>query len=600
MDNAYELKNDKDYKKYATVSDRLMNDVNSEIDISDYSHALRDNDIRHINNSHGEGNPNEKYPVTRDDIKAIPSIVEEYDKVIVYKKSPQKVGLMYVKVSNDGLVYYLEQVTDQYGNEKLLVNKQMIKTGIDDIPDLKGLRDAITKKQSETEFLADLKARQVYAQSVYQSHSNNSISEKTEKINTFSENFAENNSNTRYALSADFDIAKGSISEEATKKAQSTLKELNQNTNAYDSNLRLSEGEKRNALAVDNYSEEEYNLSQENNSKNGENKNEQDYQNTGVLERGTLSTVSGSGNNKRSQGYDSSKYDDFLERTTTSRQRMVADSGSKRKVRTWLSKSGIRTKEDWIRFKKTFLRNWTGRIADTDASGRTLTTDIKEKFKDSVFKNENGELLSLYHWTASEFTDFAYGDVGFHFGTEKAAADRRSGKPDSQIGADITKEVYLNINNPIFLEDSGAYWDATEIATQLWTNLLISDEEYYRINHLHGAFDGEYTDEASVAVRELLKDLGYDGIIYSNAVEDRDSLSVIALYPEQIYTVAENGVDLEHSKDTDKNNKRYALSADFDIAKGSISEETTKKAQSTLKELKSRLKSTPSAIFNSN
>ena len=48
----------------------------------------------------------------------------------------------------------------------------MIKTGISDIPDLPGLKDAITKKQSETEFLNDLiKAQQVYAQSVYQSHS---------------------------------------------------------------------------------------------------------------------------------------------------------------------------------------------------------------------------------------------------------------------------------------------------------------------------------------------------------------------------------------------------------------------------------------------
>ena len=63
-----------------------------------------------------------------------------------------------------------------YGNENLLVNKQMIKTGISDIPDLPGLKDAITKKQSETEFLNDLKkAQQVYAQSVYQSHSKDSI-----------------------------------------------------------------------------------------------------------------------------------------------------------------------------------------------------------------------------------------------------------------------------------------------------------------------------------------------------------------------------------------------------------------------------------------
>ena len=42
-----------------------------------------------------------------------------------------------------------------------------------------------TKKQSETEFLADLKARQVYAQSVYQSHSNDIIPQNAEFVNTW-------------------------------------------------------------------------------------------------------------------------------------------------------------------------------------------------------------------------------------------------------------------------------------------------------------------------------------------------------------------------------------------------------------------------------
>ena len=373
----------------------------------------------------------------------------------------------------------------------------------------------------------------------------------------------------------------------AFKKLFDDYLAINQNTNAYDSNLRLSEGDNtRNAVEVDNYTEEEYNLRQENNSKNGENKNEQDYQNTGVLERGTLSAFSGNGNDVRNQGDGAGKFNAGVERLSNALPRPAPLNATRRTNISWLGNTKIRTREDWNRLKKSVLRNWSGRIADTDASGRTLTTDIKEKFKDSIFKNENGELLSLYHWTASVFSDFAYGDVGFHFGTEKAASDRRSSKPKSRIGSDITKEVYLNIKNPIFLKDKSV-WDAMEVADQLWENLLISDKEHNRITRLQGAAYSEYTDEASVAVRELLKDLGYDGIIYSNAVEDRGSLSVIALYPEQIYTVAEESLS----------NKRYALSADFDIAKGSISEEATKKAQSTLKELKSRLKSTPSAIL---
>ena len=183
VESAYENKNKQDYKKYAEVSDRLKNDVQKEIVIEGYAHALRDNDIRHIRNSHGE-KTKEKYPVTKQDIKNIPWIVENYDKVYTIKRRDGKTGLVYVTVNNQGTVYYLEQVTSKYGNEPLLINKQMIKTGIGDIPGLPGLKEAITKKQSETEFLNDLrKAQQVYAQSVYQSHSNAKVTQTDTNVN---------------------------------------------------------------------------------------------------------------------------------------------------------------------------------------------------------------------------------------------------------------------------------------------------------------------------------------------------------------------------------------------------------------------------------
>ena len=181
VDAAYTKENTEDYKKYAVPSERLLNDVASEVDLSGYAHAMRDNDIRHIRNSHGE-ETNEKYPVTKDDMKNIPWLVENYDKVFVVKRSSGKAGLIYVKAAQNGLVYYLEQITTVYGNEPLLVNKQMIKTGINDIPELPGLLDAITQKQSEIEFLDDLKkVPEVYVQDVYQSHSIDSLPQNSEK-----------------------------------------------------------------------------------------------------------------------------------------------------------------------------------------------------------------------------------------------------------------------------------------------------------------------------------------------------------------------------------------------------------------------------------
>ena len=171
VDNAYKNNNTKAYQKYSHPSEKLINDVSDEIDITEYTHTLRDNDIRHIKNSHGEGT-NEKYTITRDDIKEIPNIVTNYDKVIVKQNQKGQFGIVYVKVGEDGLIYYLEAVTE-YGNEKLLVNKQMIKTGIDDIPNLYGLIEAINKKQTEAEFLNDLKVLQAYVRNRSQPQSVN-------------------------------------------------------------------------------------------------------------------------------------------------------------------------------------------------------------------------------------------------------------------------------------------------------------------------------------------------------------------------------------------------------------------------------------------
>ena len=90
-----------------------------------------------------------------------------------------------MKVTPQGITYYLEAAVENYGNEKLLINKQMIKTGIEDIPSLYGLKSAIKEKQSETEFLNDLKVRQAYVQNDAQFHSANPIiSDSYQIINT--------------------------------------------------------------------------------------------------------------------------------------------------------------------------------------------------------------------------------------------------------------------------------------------------------------------------------------------------------------------------------------------------------------------------------
>ncbi len=112
----------------------------SGIDISNMTHVLRDNDIRHVKKSHGE-DTNEKFPVTAEDQKKIPEIIRDYDDILFVDGGDKK-GIVYVKRHN-GVTYYLEAVRE---DENALVNKQMIKVSTGTIPDIKGIKEAINKK----------------------------------------------------------------------------------------------------------------------------------------------------------------------------------------------------------------------------------------------------------------------------------------------------------------------------------------------------------------------------------------------------------------------------------------------------------------------
>ena len=187
VDAAYLKQNTEDYIPYSTVSKKLVSDVSNEINISGYVHALRDNDIRHIRNSHGEST-NEKYPVTKQDIANIPYIVSNYDKVFVKYNANNDPGLIYVKVGPNNVIYYVEAVTQMYHNRKLLVNKQMIKAGIDEIPNLVGFEKAINKKESSSQYLADLQEiRKAYVQDVKENYPTNSIHQNEPDVNTSEE-----------------------------------------------------------------------------------------------------------------------------------------------------------------------------------------------------------------------------------------------------------------------------------------------------------------------------------------------------------------------------------------------------------------------------
>lgn len=258
--------------------------------------------------------------------------------------------------------------------------------------------------------------------------------------------------------------------------------------------------------------------------------------------------VSRSGNGVRQQSENSRKISYFVEGTSNvegngSSTLRAGDSG-------WLVQHADQEGEVRDRFEEG-LRGKILRVAPSgfDTIGRKISSEIKEKFKNTIFKDNNGNLLSLYHWTQATFEYFAKGEFGFHFGTLDAAHDRytQSLEEDFNTQKGIYKEVYLNIKSPYFMVVDAGEWSAQAVALQLEMDGLITEQQYDHLRLTEGWYDNTYDNPAAKAVRDILNNNGYDGIIYKNDSEDAGSYSVIALYPEQILTVAENGVLKEDS-----------------------------------------------------
>ena len=359
-------------------------------------------------------------------------------------------------------------------------------------------KNKANKKQGETEFLTDLKqTHQVYAQSVYRNNlAGNSIPYSNEYVK---ENLEKNLSEDKGSGDELWAAALGVGGVDSVQK------------------VRYNEGTTIRTEDRSNGSE-----------------------NAQVLGgREGIRQVDRGGDGLWEQSENSRKISEWLE----------IDRGDRRVLQTIRAGSSgwhedIREDQrDVLRFGTGVLRNLSGKeIKDTDSAGRSLSEELMSRLAGTVFKGEDGTILSLYHWTDAEFDSFSMGDIGFHFGTADASHKRHEDKKRRRtVRKSIYKEVYLNIKNPAFIPYDPVRWCPLTACHKLVQYGYIEDWEHEEIEKLPSYLDGVYDSQAAIALRELLSTKGIDGILYTNICEG--GLSAIAFAPSQIVTVAENGMD---------------------------------------------------------
>jgi len=157
-------------------------------------------------------------------------------------------------------------------------------------------------------------------------------------------------------------------------------------------------------------------------------------------------------------------------------------------------------------------------------------------FANSKVVDEHGEPLVVWHGTLHKFHEFSPArvgerELGFHFGTRKAAQERLQDLSDvSDVwdhDAPIVSGFYLRLVNPLSLPDLSGNWH------DLIYKLPLPQAEKERIDY-------ERRVDHNRTLREVLMGLGYDGVTYKNKHEDRGSVSWIAFDPRQIKSATNN------------------------------------------------------------
>lgn len=184
-------------------------------------------------------------------------------------------------------------------------------------------------------------------------------------------------------------------------------------------------------------------------------------------------------------------------------------------------------------------------LAQTDSTGRTLSAGQQEFFRDSKAVDGEGRLLTLYHGTGAKFTVFDKGrieqnfqnrggDLGFYFSPyiEDARGYAREAA-FSTGGEKAVMEVYLNLKNPLVVEDEG------------WGSAISQAD----IRH------GD--------LKRWAQEGGHDGIIVKSTDEVDDDGTPDAVYiafsPEQIKNVT-------NENPTENPDVRFAMPAEPQIA----------------------------------
>ena len=180
-----------------------------------------------------------------------------------------------------------------------------------------------------------------------------------------------------------------------------------------------------------------------------------------------------------------------------------------------------------------------GRFGEKEGDGAKVASSpaFKAWFAGSKVVDADGKPRVMYHTTAASFSEFkTHNDGGFgsHFGTLGQANDIAERNPGV---ATNVMPVYLAIKNPIRLPDLGTWQDLDVLKSA-----KLDRAEWIKRVQAQSSADPYNWKSPTEIIRGMLREKGYDGIVYANTFEGghRGEDSYVAFEPTQIKSALGN------------------------------------------------------------
>ena len=195
-----------------------------------------------------------------------------------------------------------------------------------------------------------------------------------------------------------------------------------------------------------------------------------------------------------------------------------------------------------------------------DNKGRTLTKEQQKYFKDSKVRDENGNLMEVYHGTNQDFNIFESNKIGDNTHNEGMFGkghyftnnyDLAEGYSKYREGNQQVKKGYLNLTNPFM-------WN--NIKTEEQMNQFIEDnnipEGVLKWNRYEQQIHAITENENSRAFTKALQENGYDGVIYEYRAQDENHMPV-----QEIVSFESNQFkNIDNTNPTQNPDIRYSVS----------------------------------------